>query len=116
MPRTSDTPQPPQEQRDLFLPGRWARPQVPSSVTCSGWLAASLVLISGSVTAQEALRNSLAGEAAASGRHQQEQPGAYTVKSRSEEHTSELQSRREIVCLLLLENIKILVESVLLPI
>src|ERR1035438_955138 len=63
-------------------------------------VAAVLILMSQPILAQDALRTSLAGDAAAAARNLQAESQAYTFKAgdfkllvkRSEEHTSELQS------------------------
>jgi hypothetical protein len=54
---------------------------VSAAVICGGCLAASMMLISRPLMAQEALRTSMAGEAAAEARREQWQSQAYTIKS-----------------------------------
>src|SRR5947199_9220345 len=54
---------------------------MPRGTGCKPWLAAIMVLTVRLAPAQEALRNSLAGEAAAAARHVQLQSLPYTYKS-----------------------------------
>src|SRR5258706_3592445 len=54
---------------------------VPSSAACTPWLTVAIVLAVRLAPAQEALRDSMAGEAAAQSRHLQLQSLPYTYKA-----------------------------------
>jgi hypothetical protein len=54
---------------------------LPAAAALNRWLAAAIVFSFGLAQAQEALRTSLAGDAAAEARNRQQQTQAYTVKS-----------------------------------
>jgi hypothetical protein len=67
----------PRANRRLFTPSARCLVGLPRYA----WLAASMLLAARLATAQEALRNSLAGDAAAEARHIQSESPLYTVKS-----------------------------------
>ena len=54
---------------------------LPRGAVCGPWLAASMLLAAGPASAQEGLRNSLAGDAAAEARQRQPESRPYTIKS-----------------------------------
>ena len=67
--------------QDSYAPSGGIPGILPAGAVYGGWLAASVLLMSRPAGAQEALRNSLAGEAAAEARILQQQAQPYTVKS-----------------------------------
>src|SRR5439155_7165183 len=54
---------------------------LPRGDVCGPWLAASMLLVAGPASAQEAWRNSLEGDAAAAARQRQPESRPYTIKS-----------------------------------
>jgi hypothetical protein len=70
----------PRENWDLFALSSRSLPNMPGRNACSRWLAASILLASRLALAQEAIRNSIAGEAAAEARRLHPELLSYTVK------------------------------------
>jgi hypothetical protein len=76
--RTPNTPRPGSNR--LPLPSR-SRCRLPAAVATSRWLATAVILSAGLAPAQEALRFSVAGDAAAEARNLAQESQAYTIKS-----------------------------------
>src|SRR5664280_362185 len=76
-----DTPNGIRMTRDSSAPSEGFPGIIPVGVVYGGWLAASMLLMSRPASAQEALKNSLAGQAAAEARTLQQQAQPYTFKT-----------------------------------
>ena len=78
---TSPKPNPPRASNRGLSSSARSRCRLPAAVAANRWLAGVAILVTRLAFTQEALRNSLTGDATAEARSRQQQSESYTVKS-----------------------------------